>query len=848
MQSTYQLILSKFAKFSIMPIMLLHIILVAILFVITNYQAKEVKAELEKSYLVTFDKVSEKIADNIELRFEQVSLSLKQIRILAKEIFTNPHNYINSNLTLFKHKNTFKDDINGLSSIYTTDIKDLSTSDLKNLKLLSLISPLMSEVVKSNRDLISSGWINIDKKYTLTYPYIDINESSPTIDLSKYKFYSSQPIYSLNKENIFASMHFKDIIKSGEIGAFLTPIYVNNQMIGMLTLHLTIDLIAKSLSNLELPFNSYVMIVDRENRLIVSTDEMRSFNDFKVNSLYKDLLEKRKNLNSDFYKIQNLSNNNKIIFTKYLKNSDFKVIISTDRVSLFQNFDIVFEELRKIGYLGAFLFVLFFSLSLFVTIKVIKNIAKKISTPISDIVMFSNQLGVNENLQIELSPIKEFNSLQKTLMEVNVKLCDILIKDNLTGLYNRRKLLIDIDKNMKQALIVLNIAQFKHLNNVYGTEAGDFILKDVVKVLREVICKECTLYRIGGDEFAILIPFINRKDLILFVDRKEVVSLIETILYTFEKHLIDYNGFEIVVNFYMGLGFSDDNKLDLLSKADIALSESKRKRLHYSIYSDDLKTREIFEQNLFWCRKFKDSLEEDKIVAYFQPILNLKTNKVDKFEALVRLIDKDKVVTPNFFLESARNIGKLNDITKVMVQKVFEVAKIYKHFQFSINISFSDFEDKNMINYIQSMLSKYKIPPQRIVFEILETEALTDEGIALEFIKHLKEIGFQIAIDDFGSAHSNFGHILKIQTDYIKIDGSFIKNINTDDNSLKITKTIAGFSKLIETKTVAEYVSDKEILDSIRKIGINYAQGYYISKPLSKEELYAYIKKDLRID
>lgn len=846
MKSTYQLILTKFAQFSITPIMLLHILLIAILFIITNYQAKEVKSELENTYLLTFDKVSEKIANNIELRFEQVSLSLKQIKSLTEEIFSNPYNYTNSNLTLYKTKKTFKDDIEGLSSIYTTEIKDLSSSDLKNLKLLSLVSPIMNEVVKTNRDLISSGWISIDQKYILTYPYIDINETIPTINFSKYEFHTKEPIYSLSKDNIFVTMHFSDTIKSGEIGAFLTPIYVNKKLFGISTLHLTIDLIAKSLLNLELPFNSYVMILDRENRLLVSTDEKRSVNDFKITSLYKNYLNKKQSLNSDSYTLSNRvlnSNPEKIIFTKYLKNSDFKVIICTDRSSLFRNFDIVFEELREVGYIAVILFILFFTLSLAVTFKVIKNIAKKISTPINEIVMFSNQLGINENLHIKFSEIKEFNSLQKTLSNVNIKLCDILIKDNLTGLYNRRKLLIDIDKTQKQALIVLNIVQFKHLNNVYGTEAGDFILQEVVRILKDLICKECTLYRIGGDEFAILMPFTNRKELILFVDRKEAILLIDKILQSFEREIIYHNGFEIVVDFYVGVGFSDDNKLDLISKADIALSESKRKRVKYSIYSDDLKTREVFEQNLFWCKKLKDSLEEDMVVAYFQPILNLKTDKIEKFEALVRLIDRDRVVTPNFFLESAKNIGKLNDITRVMVKKVFEVAKIHENFQFSINISFSDFEDKKMIEYIQAMLSKYQIQPQRIVFEILETEALTDENIALDFIKHLKEIGFQIAIDDFGSAHSNFGHILKIETDYIKIDGSFIKNINSDSNSLKIAKTIAGFSKLIETKTVAEYVSDKMILESVKGIGINYAQGFFIAKPMSKEELDKFIKK-----
>ncbi len=846
MYSIYQLILSKFIKFSITPIVILHILLIMILFLMTNYQAKEVKSELKNTYILTFDKTSEKIANNIELRFEQASLSVKQIQSLTEEIFSNPQNYINSNLTLHKYKNTFRDEKNGLSSIFTTGVNNLSSKDLKNLQLLYLVSPIIKSVMQSNGDLINSAWINIDKKYTLTHPYIDINNSIPTVNLSKYKFNSNEPIYSFNKDSLFVNMYFKDTVKSGEIGAFLSPIYANNRLIGITTLHLTIDLLAKSLQNLQLPFNSYAMVLDRENRLLVSTDENRSFNDFKVTSFYKNYLNKVKNLDDNLYKLSDSildSSENKIIFTKHIKNSDFRVIISTDKINLFKNFESVFEELREVGYIAAILFLLFFILSLSVTLKVIKSIAKQIATPIGEVVRFSNQLGVNENLSIKLTNIKEFNALRNRLSSVNIKLCDILIKDNLTGLYNRRKLLIDIDKSQKQALIVANIVHFKHLNNVYGSEAGDFILKEVVRVFEELLCKDCSLYRIGGDEFAILMPFSNKKKSILFADKKEVILLINNMVNTFAKHIINYDVFEIVVDFYMGVGFTDDNKMDLISKADIALSESKRKRVHYSMYSEDLKTREIFEQNLFWCKKLKDSLEDDKIVAYFQPILNLKTNRVEKFEALVRLIDGEKVVSPFYFLESAKNIGRLNHITKVMVEKVFQTALIHKNYQFSINISFSDFEDKDMIEFIKIMLNKYKIQPERIVFEILETEALSDEDVALDFIVHLKDIGFQIAIDDFGSAHSNFSHLLKIKTDYIKIDGAFIKNINSDKNSFKIAKTIIGFSTLLETKTVAEYVSDEHILEKVQKMGVDYAQGFHISKPMSREELDIFLAK-----
>ena len=174
-------------------------------------------------------------------------------------------------------------------------------------------------------------------------------------------------------------------------------------------------------------------------------------------------------------------------------------------------------------------------------------------------------------------------------------------------------------------------------------------------------------------------------------------------------------------------------------------------------------------------------------------------------------------------------------LTKVVIEKSF---KKFEHldFEFSVNISYEDVENPDFLDFIKEMLKKYNVA-KKVVFEILEDENVKDYGLLILFVDQIKTLGCKVAIDDFGSGYSNFEHILKMNIDYLKIDASLIKNIATDENSYKITKTIVEFAKNLNLKTIAEYVENKEIFNLTKELGVDYSQGYYFSAPIADPKL-----------
>ena len=200
----------------------------------------------------------------------------------------------------------------------------------------------------------------------------------------------------------------------------------------------------------------------------------------------------------------------------------------------------------------------------------------------------------------------------------------------------------------------------------------------------------------------------------------------------------------------------------------------------------------------------------------------------------------DKIIPPLHFLEAATQMGKIHEITKLTIQKVFAIAARHKEFYFNINVSFKDFLALDLVLYIQETQHAYGIEPSQITFELLETDAIEEVEPIMKALAILKREGYKIAIDDFGTGHSNFAHLMMMQVDFIKIDGQFIKNINKDPNSATIAQTITKFSKLMGAESVAEYVADKAILKRVELFGIDYAQGYVFSPPIPSSEIVSF--------
>jgi len=250
-------------------------------------------------------------------------------------------------------------------------------------------------------------------------------------------------------------------------------------------------------------------------------------------------------------------------------------------------------------------------------------------------------------------------------------------------------------------------------------------------------------------------------------------------------------------------------------------------------HANDFSIRDQIEakKNLDVMKMVKKALDDYKILSYFQPIVNNKTQQVEKYESLVRLIDEDgSVVSPYEFLGVSKRGSYYNKITTRVLENSFEILKTIRT-ELSINLSTLDIEKNDTRELIYSLLETNKKDCNRLVFELLEDERVKDFATIKTFIQKVKSMGVSIAIDDFGAGYSNFERLLEFEPDLLKIDGSLIKNIITDKYSQNIVETIVAFAKRQNIKTIAEYVENQDIFDYLNNLGVDYSQGYYFGKP-----------------
>lgn len=432
-----------------------------------------------------------------------------------------------------------------------------------------------------------------------------------------------------------------------------------------------------------------------------------------------------------------------------------------------------------------------------------------------------NKQYKNKDLYILKDITKELE--QEKLMNVFLHL------DSLTELPNRAKLISDLkNRNLNiTSLAIIDLKDFKEINDFYGNQIGDFILKSVASFIKSMLSEEQLLYKFHADTYCIANTNLNQSDF---------TALVQYILAQIDNHVFHYEQYEIDTRAVAGLSFSSQN--NKLITADLALQSAKKTNKNFLVFYDELDNLQEYKNNMTWTKKLKTALAEDKIIVYFQPLIDNKTMRVRKYECLVRMIDENKIISPFFFLDIAKKTNQYTKMTRIIIEKAFAAFE-YLSFDFSINVSYDDIEEEDFIDFIKTMVNKYNTHniAKRVVFEILEDQSIKNYDILSHFIKEVKDIGCKIAIDDFGSGYSNFEHIIKMNVDYLKIDASLIKNIAKDENSYKVTKTIVDFAQSLNLQTIAEYVENEEIFNITKELGIDFSQGYYFSPPVSSPEL-----------
>ncbi|WP_323595167.1 EAL domain-containing protein [Aliarcobacter butzleri] len=424
----------------------------------------------------------------------------------------------------------------------------------------------------------------------------------------------------------------------------------------------------------------------------------------------------------------------------------------------------------------------------------------------------------------EKNEIIEYIAIRHEITDLVLKTEELkrnLRLDSLTNIGNRYKLIEDVSKSVNPCISILDIVSFSDVNDFFGYKTGDNVLKIVARKIEELLIdkENYRVYRDHSDTFCIVAQ--NE-------DRDKFIKNIDEISKTIAKVPIVIKSRELYVQ--LSYVFSFESKENLLETANIIKRYSHANK-NIIIYDKALELEKDYEKNIFWTLKIKKALDEDKIVPYFQPIYNLKTSKIEKYEALVRLIDGNNVISPYYFLDISKKSKQYLQLTKTMIQKTFDYFRD-KDFEFSINLTFEDIKSEYISSFIIELLKEYKIG-HRVAFEIVESEEIDNFRKINEFFVTIREYGCKIAIDDFGSGYSNFEYLAKLNVDYIKIDGSLIKDILINKSSQNIVSMLVNFAKGQKVKTIAEFVSNKDILNKVRELGIDYVQGYYIKEPIA---------------
>jgi diguanylate cyclase (GGDEF)-like protein len=419
--------------------------------------------------------------------------------------------------------------------------------------------------------------------------------------------------------------------------------------------------------------------------------------------------------------------------------------------------------------------------------------------------------------------LREFYlNLQEIIDEKVMKMKKGIFIDSLTTLRNRKALEDDIKVSPPSMIMILDIDNFSNINNFFGTDIGNLVLKELSAYLFKLAStNSLRLYRVGSDEFGFVVECNNKTE-------DEIKIRMETILTKTSNIPIGNlpKDLEITIDFTVGVSIGDSASIE---SADIALHKAKDKKLPFYLYdNDNSSVQEEQKKNLSLLSNIKNGLANDRFTIFFQPIMD-KNLKVKKYETLVRLYDGNSYLTPYHFLSYAKKTKYYFDITKVVISKALEKFE-GTDTKFSINLSADDITNMEMNLFIEKKIKEFH-KPENITFEILESEQIEKIDAILEFIDRVRKYGVKIAIDDFGSGYSNFSYLLTIRPDYLKIDGSLIKGIASDENSYNITKLIVEFAKKSGFSIVAEFVDSEEVLQKGIELDIDLFQGFHLGKP-----------------
>ncbi len=444
---------------------------------------------------------------------------------------------------------------------------------------------------------------------------------------------------------------------------------------------------------------------------------------------------------------------------------------------------------------------------------------------------------------------------QRMLENMHNQLAYQASHDDLTQLLNRKEFERHVEgaiqtaktDDSQHALLYLDLDQFKIVNNTSGHTAGDELLKMIADELAKALSnRQAEIARLGGDEFGVLVQS---------VETQEARDLAEDLLNSVRRARFEWDGRMYNLSASMGLVFVDqtmesvDSAMQFADEACYTAKDAGRNRLQEYELGDATMMRRhgVME----WVTQLDKALEEDRLILNCQqiePIMNGGGSPEDQrreqhYEILLTMVDElGDTMPPTEFIFAAETYNRMTAIDRWVIERVFQWMSVNRdkldHFGgFAINVSGHSINDETFPDFVLEQFSKSQAPTSKVCFEITETAAIANLDNAVDFMNRMKIIGCQFSLDDFGTGLSSYSYLRNLPVDYVKIDGVFVKDIANNPGDYAVVRSINEIGHYMGKKTIAEFVENKEVLERLQEIGVDYAQGWEIARPIPLEDL-----------
>ena len=479
-----------------------------------------------------------------------------------------------------------------------------------------------------------------------------------------------------------------------------------------------------------------------------------------------------------------------------------------------------------------------------------RHILRRALASISDLQAPIEELAKG-NLAVKFEPaahreisniVKALETTASALSERDEKLVELANHDSLTGLFNRHRFIEELNGEIENvmrngrssALLFIDLDQFKYINDDCGHPAGDRLIRKVADELNRSTRSNDVVARFGGDEFAIL---VRRTDI------GGARAAAETILTNMRRmaHIEDEKIFHAHCSIGVTMLEGDDiNQDEVINQADIACRDAKSAgRNRMSLYEHSEENLQRDADDVGWMNRLRKAVDNDEFELWFQPINRIDTGETTHHEVLIRLRTEDgKLVQPDAFLPTAIRFGLMTEIDFWVIRHAAAAHSKYskpdQRLRLAVNLSANVFENDDLIAYVEEAFNKHGVRPNDIVFEVTESFAVRRPAHVERQIAALRELGYKFALDDFGTGYNSFSYLQNLHFDYIKIDGSFVKDLLNNPVDQKMVKLIAEIGREGGMKTIAEYVQNAESLILLGELGVDMAQGYFVGRPTKR--------------